>query len=292
MLELRPVDPNRDLPALDGLFDLVAESDGHRPIGEHKYLDLLQPDNDGGGIVGQAEGAVVAYVAVGYSSETDTCAIEIALHPMHRQRGHIRQLVEAGMGEARSRGASMVRMWAFQRHYVEALQGMGFEEERELRQVRRSLPYSSDVVMPEGFDLRPFRPGVDEEVWLAVNNAAFAGHPENGSWTSDVLGDRERQAWFDPEGFLMAWHGDDLAGFCWTKLEGDVGEIYVIAVAPKYQGRSLGRALVVEGMRHMTRRGMDAVMLYVDASNTRALSLYRSLGFRLDHVDRSLVRSI
>ena len=292
MLELRAVDPGRDLDTLDILFDVVAEADGHRPIGEHKYLDLLQPEPNGGGLVGEADGEIVAYVAIGYSSETDTCAIEIALHPMHRQRGHIQQLVEAAIADAGRRGAKAVRMWAFQRHYVEALERMGFDEERELRQVRRMLPFHGPSDLPSGFELRPFRPGLDERAWLAVNNAAFEGHPENGSWTIDVLEDRERQPWFDPAGFLVAWHGDEMAGFCWTKLRGGIGEIYVIGVAPAFQGRSLGRALVVEGMRHMADRGMATVMLYVDASNSKALSMYRSLGFRLDHVDRSLVRSI
>jgi len=186
----------------------------------------------------------------------------------------------------------MVRMWAFQPNYVEVLLNMGFHEERELRQVRRSLPYQGDFEFPDGFELRTFRPGVDEEAWLAVNNTAFAGHPENGSWTIEVFEDREAQPWFAPEGFLMAWSGDELAGFCWTKRHNGMGEIYVIAVAPKFQGRSLGRSLVIEGLQNMARRGMTTAMLYMDASNTRAAALYESLGFRLDHVDRSLVRSI
>lgn len=286
------MDPEEDLAALDALFDVVTECDGHRPIGEHKYLDLLQPDNGFGGLVGEVDGELVAYLAVGYSSETNTCAIEIALHPLHRQSGHLECLVEAGVGHARARGADMVRMWAFQPNYVEALLSMGFHEERELRQVRRPLPYPGESEFPDGFELRAFRPGIDEEAWLAVNGTAFAGHPENGSWTIEVLEDREAQPWFDPEGFLMAWSGDELAGFCWTKRHNGMGEIYVIAVAPKFQGRSLGRALVIEGMHGMARRGMTTAMLYMDASNTRAAALYESLEFRLDHVDRSLVRSI
>lgn len=183
-------------------------------------------------------------------------------------------------------------MWAFQPNYVEVLLAVGFDQERELRQVRRPLPYPGGSDFPAGFELKSFRPGVDEEAWLAVNNAAFAGHPENGSWTIEVLEDREAQAWFHPEGFLMAWSGDELAGFCWTKRHNGMGEIYVIAVAPEFQGRSLGRALVIEGMDNMARRGMTTAMLYMDASNTRAAALYESLGFRLDHVDRSLVKSI
>lgn len=286
------MEPEQDLAALDELFDVVAQCDGHRPIGEHKYLDLLQPDSGGGGLVGEVDGALVAYLAVGYSSETSTCAIETALHPLYRHSGHLERLVEAGVEHAGERGADTVRMWAFQPDYVDALLRMGFHQERELRQVRRSLPYPNESEFPVGFELRTFRPGIDEKAWLAVNNAAFAGHPENGSWTMEVLEDRESQPWFDPRGFFMAWSRGDLAGFCWTKRHNGMGEIYVIAVAPEFQGCSLGRALVIEGMHSMAERGMTTAMLYMDASNTRAMSLYESMGFRLDHVDRSLVRSI
>jgi mycothiol synthase len=91
----------------------------------------------------------------------------------------------------------------------------------------------------------------------------------------------------------MAWIGDELGGFCWTKQHNEeLGEIYVIAVNPRHRRQGLGRALVLEGMRSLSVRGMSSVMLYVDADNAAGLALYRDLGFRLDHVDRSFVRDL
>lgn len=283
------MDPESDLAALDELFDLVAECDGHRPIGEHKYLDLLQPDNGGGGLVGEVDGELVAYLAVGYSSETNTCAIEVALHPLHRQAGHFGRIVDAGVEHARARGADMVRMWAFQPNYVEVLLDMGFDEERELRQVRRPLPYPGDSEFPAGFELATFRPGVDEEAWLAVNNAAFAGHPENGGWTAATLEQRRGLDWFDPGGVLLAWRGERLLGFHWTKWHGHdsdevpvhepVGEVYVLAVDPEAHGTGLGRGLLRAGLAHLHDRGCRVAVLYVDSASAPAAGLYRSEGF-------------
>jgi mycothiol synthase len=72
-----------------------------------------------------------------------------------------------------------------------------------------------------------------------------------------------------------------------------VGEIYVVASSPDHRGIGLGRAMVLEGLRFLAdERGLERGMLYVDADNTKALSLYHDIGFRLDHVDRSLVKRL
>jgi mycothiol synthase len=69
-----------------------------------------------------------------------------------------------------------------------------------------------------------------------------------------------------------------------------VGEIYVLAVAPAHQGQGLGKALLLDGLAHLSRAKANAAVLYVDSGNDRATRLYESVGFRLDHVDRSFVR--
>jgi mycothiol synthase len=291
-MEMRPVEP-ADRESLDSMFAVAAECDGHFPIGEHKYLDLMADDGIAVGQVGTIDGTPVAYLAVTPPRRDGTAALEIAIHPLHRSHDVIEQAIRAGVQTASDTGAARVRVWAFQPNMVDELRSAGFRGERELRQLRIDLPLDETATVPSGFVETRFRPGTDDSAWLAVNNAAFAAHPENGSWTPEILADRLSQPWFDPDGFVTVWSDSELAGFCWTKPHEDMGEIYVIAVSPAFQGRGLGRVLVIRGLEVIHRRyGYDVGMLYMDADNVTAAGLYESIGFRLHHVDRSLVRTL
>ena len=88
----------------------------------------------------------------------------------------------------------------------------------------------------------------------------------------------------------------ELAGFCWTKVHLDtqpvLGEIYVIAVDPDFAGRGLGRQLTVSGLRYLHQIGAPVGMLYVDSTNERAVSMYRSLGFAAHHQQRAFVDDV
>jgi mycothiol synthase len=139
-------------------------------------------------------------------------------------------------------------------------------------------------VLPAGVVLRAFRPGADDEAWLALNARAFAGHPEQGRWTIDDLAVRLAEPWFDAAGFLLAVRqaGDRLVGFHWTKIHAGtepIGEVYVLGVDPSAAGTGLGTALTLAGLRYLRGRGLTQVMLYVDESNRAAMALYTKLGF-------------
>jgi mycothiol synthase len=280
-----------DVAEVSALVASVAAADGHRPLGEHKWLDLVHGGRKGfAGFVARDGHRLVGYAQLSHGHHT--WGVEIVVPPELRAPEHCvtEDLLAAALAEAGRQGGGHVHLWVPKptEHWDAVAAGCGLARGRDLLQMRRPLPLVDDSPRVA---VRPFVPGEDEAAWLEVNNRAFAGHPEQGGWDLDTILEREAEPWFDPEGFLLHERDGRLAASCWTKVHSDehppVGEIYVIGVDPDFQGLGLGKALVLAGLDHLASIGLTAGMLYVDGANEPALSLYRKLGFDVDHVDRA-----
>jgi mycothiol synthase len=281
--------------AVAALVAATEAVDGTAGLGEHVLLHLRH----GGPPAARDFAAYDGDTLAGYAHvdlDADPPNAELTVHPGHRRRGLGTALVAAL--EAATGGTLAV--WAHGRlpGAVALAELRGYTEERILWQLRRPLADLPDAPLPPGVTVRPFRVGADEQAWLAVNNAAFAHHPDQGGWTAADIAAREAEPWFDPAGFLLAEDAAGaLVGFHWTKVPAPSsvdgpgatdtvdGEVYVLGVDPGYGGRGLGAALTVAGLRHLAGRGLDQVMLYVDDSNQRAVRLYERLGFAKWKVD-------
>jgi mycothiol synthase len=295
--------------AVQALIDEATEADGHRPLDEHRWLDLVQGGREGyAGLVAWKEGHdhPVGYAQV--SRGPTSWALEFVVDPHHRTPGNTigLDLVTAALKLVSEEGGGHIHLWVNKpRPEHDAIAAAtGLKKGRDLYQMRRPLP------VDEPFELatRPFRFGQDEQAWLVVNNRAFHWHPEQGGWDEATLKAREAEPWFDPEGFLLHEEPQEpapseptaltprLAGFCWTKIHADedppLGEIYVIAVDPDFQGTGLGRKLVLAGLDYLWRKGLRIGMLYVDAENRPAVKLYIDMGFDVEHIDRAYVGDI
>ncbi|WP_197372363.1 mycothiol synthase, partial [Streptomyces clavuligerus] len=262
--------------------------DGTQAVSEQGRLQLR-----GGGREGVRHFLLtVGDVLTGYAQLEDTDpveapAAELVVHPEHRGRGHGRALGNALLAASGKR----LRVWAHggrsaARHLAQVL---GLTLFRELRQLRRPLePLDiAEPVLPPGVTVRAFVPGQDDTAWLAVNAAAFAHHPEQGALTQRDLDDRTAEPWFDPRGFFLAERDGEIIGFHWTKVHAAerLGEVYVVGIRPDAQGGGLGKALTAIGLRHLAAEGLPTAMLYVDADNTAAVTVYERLGFRTHEID-------
>ena len=81
----------------------------------------------------------------------------------------------------------------------------------------------------------------------------------------------------------VAWVNDAPAGFIGLKVhhEDNMGEVVIIAVAPRIQGQGLGRALMRVGEAEFARLGRGMVMVETvgDSGHAPARRLYESSGF-------------
>jgi mycothiol synthase len=281
------------------LLDTVRRADGHPALGDQHWLELSRGGGNGfAGLVASQEGHPhpVGYAQV--SRANAVWGLALVIDPHHRYEAATigPRLLAAALDVVAHEGGGTVHWWVFEpTHFHRDLAAaVGMHPGRRLHQMRRALPLTADEMADiAGFEVRPFRPGADEEAWLAVNNRAFAGHPEQGGWDEPTLRAREDEPWFDASGFLLHETAGRLDGFCWTKLHHDIdplqGEIYVIAVDPSAHGSGLGKRLTLAGLRWLGDHGAPVGMLYVDAANEPANRLYERLGFTVHHTNVAFV---
>ena len=291
--------------AIRALVTAAGESDGVYPLSEHVSLHLGHGgDPQARNVLAWVGDMLVGYAHLDLTDVVAGASAELVVHPAARRHGIGQALVGQLLGLADN---ARLRLWAHGSHPAAAAlaERMGFRRGRSLWQMRRSLyaPLPAPS-FPDGVTVRTFVPGQDEARWVEVNNAAFAEHPEQGNWTVDDLLIREKESWFDPEGFFLAERDGELVGFHWTKVHGashthtgreadhdhdPLGEVYVVGVAPSAQGQGLGPALTLVGLRYLRARGLSQAMLYVDEANTNAIRVYERLGFTRWDTDVSYV---
>ncbi|WP_416754378.1 mycothiol synthase [Streptomyces sp. FW42] len=274
--------------AVLALLDEAARADGQQAVSEQGRLQLRGGEREGvSHLLLTVDEELVGYAQLEDTDPVEPPAAELVVHPSYRGQGHGRALGTALLAASGKR----LRVWAHggrsaARHLAQVL---GLTLFRELRQMRRPLAGLDlpDPVLPEGVTVRAFEPGRDDAAWLALNAAAFAHHPEQGSLTQRDLDDRKAEPWFNPAGFFLAESDGRLVGFHWTKVHAEqgLGEVYVLGVAPDAQGGGLGKALTTIGLRHLADQGLPTAMLYVDADNEAAVSVYERLGFVTHETD-------
>ena len=204
--------------------------------------------------------------------------LTLVVRPTLRGRG----LGSALLGRVEASYDGELVAWSHGNHPAAArlAEAYGWERVRDLWVMRRRAELALPALdVPADVRIRSYR-DVDAAEVVSVNAAAFSDHPEQGAMDLDNLSRRMAEPWFDPAGLLVAEDGTGVLGFHWTKRHDErLGEVYVVGVAPRAQGRGLGRLLTLAGLHHLEGLGLEEVLLYVESDNVPAVAVYSRLGF-------------
>lgn len=151
--------------------------------------------------------------------------------------------------------------------------GAGFDVREELHLLVHDLERLPPAACSS--PLRRARHG-DRVPALGVDGAAFPPF-----WHLDKRGLDEALGATPSSRFRVATATRHVVGYAVSGRAGHRGYLQRLAVTPSCEGRGIGRALVVDGLRWMKRKGVSRAVVNTQFGNDRALHLYTSLGFRV-----------
>lgn len=168
---------------------------------------------------------------------------------------------------------------------IEIIEKLNFVVERYSFLYIRELQNIPDFSIPEGYEVRSFKPGIDEEAWCQVRNTAFQhlkGHetPITPEMAAKMASDSD----YIEDGMMLLYHKDRAVGVvrgAADEYEGtQIMNIGPLAILPEYQGRGLGRILLRAALHFAREKAYHRTILCVNAENQRAEDLYIKEGFQ------------
>jgi mycothiol synthase len=288
-VEISTVD-SLDSEQQEKVLDIVHaafHADEVKPLSEHVELHLKHGgDKPISHILAVKNNEIVGY---GHLDQTDLLegpSAELVVHPKERNKGIAKLILKT----IETLASKNIRLWAHGNTAAAEnfATKLGYQPIREISQMQLSLFETfADFEFSDDFTLTTYQGDVDNEDILKINKSAFQDLPDQAAWTAADLKLRLNESWFDPTGLaILRTKSKVPAGYCWTKVHGHdshghkpLGELYVLAIAPEFQGLGLGKQLTLWSLHHLRTLGLSEAMLYVDAKNTKAKKIYTELGF-------------
>lgn len=283
-LELRQPS-EEDAPAIRGLLrDWALESIGEEGVSEEEIRSWFAlPDiwmrvaEEDGRLVGYVDAAPAegGYVNVDVRSlepgVADTLVAAATRAPRPADAVALRGFVQGGAPVTSE--AFKAAGWKLIRH--------GYQMRIQLTD---DIPEPS---WPDGFSPRTFRPGEEQGVYEA-NQEAFADawgfhRQEKERWRTFTVDHHD----FDPSLWWLVDDGDEVAAFTlnFWHFSGDktFGWVGILGTRPPWRRLGLATALLLHSFHDFRRRGATKVGLGVDAENTTgAVKLYESAGMTVE----------
>lgn len=193
------------------------------------------------------------------------------------------QDVERSVAHLRTQGYRSIITAALHRADRRPFLDAGFTQAERLHLLLHPLVDLPPTPPVRGVDLRRGRRREHGHA-LAVDRAAFAPF-----WRLDEAGLAEALSATATVHFQVARAAPGIVGYAVCGRAGHRGYVQRLAVAPPYQGRGVGAALLVDGLRWLRRWGARDALVNTQEDNDRSLRLYLQAGFVLQSDDLAVL---
>lgn len=290
-----------DLPAVVDLINTSNKLDNldNEAVLEEVEMEWRVPGFDAEktiNVVVSPDGRIIAYSFIEVGHDRYKGFGEGLTHPQYRDQGIATRLLvnddagyfETVKDEFDDQQPLYIQRWALDKETasIALYEAEGYQHVRTFYQMRANLDTPLQPAnLPEGYELRPFDKERDAYAVYEAQQEAFRDH-----WghTSDSPYDewahyRFSGQWYDPDLWVIAWHGDEIAGSSICRPYGpDVPELAwvgTLSVRRPHRKAGLGSALLQQSFYLFQQKGFTKGGLGVDAENkTNALALYERAG--------------
>ncbi len=254
---------------------------------ESLYRPNYSPEQDL--FVVETAGTIVGYMDVAPELEIGRVVLSCLIHSAHRRQGLASQLLGHAIHRAQELGARVAHVNVSQDNVVakRVLSKLGFRFVRRFLELRLDMSkvrwQDSSQSAIEYCNLQRG----EEDKLAHLQNRSFAGTWGYNPNTAEEIIYKTNLSGCSPEDIVLACEGDEFIGYCWTRITcGAVtgerkGRILMLGVDPDYQGKGVGKGVLLAGLSHLKSKGLQVVELTVDSRNKAVCSLYRSVGFKV-----------
>ena len=280
---------------LDGCIDLWL-LEGHDQTGHYISPQIVKTQLEKPGfsteetvLVAEKDSAVIGCLNITPELGIKHANIHCIVHPEHRRKRIATSLFSQASEWIENAGAKAAHVDILQKNTIakSLLLKLGFKPVHQFIEMQLTLDVKPAKIFSTSVVIRHL--AQNEEAALAdLQNRAFAQHWGYSPNTVEEITHRLNQRNTSHQHVTLAFVGDVPVGYCWTTTIPEPnpqtgkkhGCVLMLGVDPGYRNRGIGRTVLVSGLSSLYQQGIELVEITADSVNEKALSLYKSVGFK------------
>ncbi len=262
-------------------------------LGESLKQPNFSPEQDI--FVAEINRNVIGFMKVTSERYTGRVILDCLVHPEHRRRGLAKKLLDCATLRAKELNTKVVHVNIREDNNLvnNVLPRLGFRIIRQFLELELQLDdFNFFPLIDNTYSYHSLRYG-EEEKLTRLQNRCFAetwGYNPN---TPEEIVQHLNISQSSLDDVILVYDANKPVGYCWVfACQGDDNtaekewRIYMLGVDPDYRDRGIGRKILIAGLSHLKKKGIQLAKITVDCENKVACSLYYSVGFK--HMTSSL----